>query len=65
MSESRDIPEGYKATALGVLPAGWEVKTLGDIVDFKLGRTPPRNDLRYWDNGVYPWVSISDMTEFG
>ncbi len=65
MSESTDIPEGFKVTELGVLPEGWEVKILGDIVDFKLGRTPPRNDLRYWDNGVYPWVSISDMTEFG
>jgi len=47
-----------------VLPEEWGVKRLEDIVDFKLGRTPPRKDLQYWENGIYPWVSISDMSDF-
>jgi len=50
---------------LSELPEEWEVKILGDIIDFRLGRTPPRKDLQYWENGIYPWVSISDMSDFG
>ncbi len=65
MIDTDALPEGYKATQLGMLPKDWKIKKLGDIVDFKLGRTPPRNDLQYWENGIHPWVSISDMPDFG
>ena len=36
MSESTDIPEGYKATELGVIPEEWEIaqlKELGILTD--------------------------------
>lgn len=65
MTGSSDIPDGFKAAELGGLPKEWDVKKLGDIIDFKLGRTPPRKDLQYWDNGIHPWVSIADMPAFG
>ncbi|MFA4859534.1 restriction endonuclease subunit S [Methanoregula sp.] len=64
MTESSDVPKGYMAKEQDVLPEEWGVKRLEDIVDFKLGRTPPRKDLQYWENGIYPWVSISDMSDF-
>lgn len=31
----------------------------------KIGKTPPRGDIDYWSNAIFPWVSISDMTEYG
>lgn len=30
-----------------------------------IGKTPPRGETKYWTNGKYPWVSISDMVEYG
>ena len=30
-----------------------------------IGKTPPRGETKYWANGKYPWVSISDMSDYG
>jgi hypothetical protein len=35
----------------------------GKITKFNIGRTPARNEVRYWSEGVYNWVSIADMRE--
>jgi type I restriction enzyme S subunit len=50
-----------------MIPDEWKVARFSEIADYKVGRTPARANPEYWDqagNGV-PWVSISDMTEFG
>lgn len=62
MSENnKNILDEYKITELGILPKDWEIKKLSDIVDYRLGRTPPRKERKYWEKGIYPWVSIADM----
>ncbi len=30
-----------------------------------IGKTPARGDVRYWSNVTKPWVSISDMADYG
>ena len=30
-----------------------------------IGKTPPRGETKYWANCKYPWVSISDMSDYG
>ncbi len=47
------------------LPADWSAEYFGNLVDFRLGKTPPRGKAVYWKQGKYPWVSISDMTQHG
>lgn len=47
------------------LPAKWQVAFFGDLAEFRIGRTPARNEEAYWSEGVYPWVSIADMKPFG
>jgi type I restriction enzyme S subunit len=50
VSESTDIPKGYKATELGELPEGWDIKPLSEVISFRKGRKPnnlsetPAND---------------------
>ena len=34
--------------------------TLGELCDVSIGRTPRRNDLRYW-GGPHPWATIRDL----
>ena len=47
----------------GKMPKNWKTVKLGEIIEFNLGRTPPRNEKSYWELGKYHWVSISDMKD--
>ena len=47
------------------IPSNWEWVYFGDIVDFKIGKTPPRADSSYWSDGRYNWISIADMIDGG
>ena len=46
-------------------PSNWVWTRLGCVVKMSIGKTPARGDQRYWFNGAFPWVSISDMKELG
>ncbi len=47
------------------LPQGWEWIRLGNLLPFRIGRTPPSKDPQYWSDSGYSWVSIADMDHFG
>lgn len=47
------------------LPEQWQITHFGNLVKFSMGKTPPRKDKEYWDDGKYAWVSISDMIQYG
>lgn len=47
-----------------VIPNNWVWIKFDDLVDFNIGKTPPRADSSYWGND-YSWLSISDMIEDG
>ena len=40
--ETQKIPSGYKQTEVGVIPVDWDVKKLGDIVQFSNGKAHER-----------------------
>lgn len=57
-----NLSDGFKMTELGPLPEEWRVVRLGEVAEMKLGRTPPRKEQKkYWQQGVVPWVSIADL----
>ena len=37
------VKEGYKKTDVGLIPATWEARTIGDVVNFSGGSQPPRS----------------------
>ena len=47
------------------LPNSWVWVRLGQIVRMCIGKTPARGDSTYWSNATKPWVSISDMADYG
>ena len=47
------------------IPKNWRWVRFGQIVKLSMGKTPPRDDSRYWLNAKRNWVSISDMTNYG
>lgn len=56
------IPQGYKATALGVIPQEWEVKCIKDFGPVITGSTPPTFDSENY-GGSYMFVSPADLSE--
>lgn len=60
------IKNKFKQTDIGEIPEDWEVRKLGDIVEYSLGKTPSRRESKYWskDGKGFHWVSISDMKPF-
>ena len=50
-----------------MIPEGWTTRLFPEVANYRAGRTPARANPDYWkgtDDGV-PWLSISDMTQFG
>ncbi|GAK60930.1 type I restriction-modification enzyme S subunit [Candidatus Vecturithrix granuli] len=63
--ETTAIPKGYKRTEVGVIPSDWEVKPLGEIVDFLDGkRRPIKDSARAKMRGQYPYYGASGIIDF-
>lgn len=61
----RNIPKGYKQTEVGIIPSDWEVKKLGEIVDFLDGKRKPIKDSdRAKMHGQYPYYGASGVIDY-
>ena len=47
------------------IPESWEWVRLGEVTNLYIGKTPERGNASFWSDNDYPWISISDMTEYG
>ena len=55
------LPTTFVDSELGMVPEGWEVKTLNEIATIKSGGTPKKSRDELW-NGSLSWVSPKSMT---
>lgn len=62
MTHDTNIPHGYKATALGIIPQEWEVRPLNYFGAICSGGTPDTEVAEYW-NGDIAWCTPSDITK--
>jgi type I restriction enzyme S subunit len=56
------FPDRFKDSELGEVPAGWEVKTIGDLAEVVGGSTPRTSEAAYWDAGVHYWATPKDLS---
>ncbi len=61
---------GHERVALvesdsGLVPDGWLLKAIGDVIDTLGGGTPSTKHPEYWDGGEIIWFSPSDLTAAG
>lgn len=49
-------------SAVGLIPEGWEVRPIGDVVETAGGGTPSTKQTEYWDGGHIVWFTPSDLT---
>jgi type I restriction enzyme S subunit len=55
MKQINSIPKGYKVSSLGIIPEGWDVKKLGDLIELSSGKTKPKDTSHMpFDNCIYP-----------
>lgn len=45
------------------IPPSWRWCKFGEIVDYSMGKTPPRAESIWWKDDIH-WVSIADMSEY-
>lgn len=56
-TRSKEVPEGYKRTEVGVIPQSWEVRTLGALGEFKNGINKDKQDFGHG----FPFVNLLDV----
>ena len=47
------------------LPETWAWCRFASIVNYRIGKTPSRGESKYWHPASIPWISISDLKEYG
>ena len=57
--ETRDINDELPFE----IPDNWAWIRLSSLANFRIGKTPVRNDPTQWNEPVIPWVSIADMKD--
>lgn len=57
------FPDSLYDSQLGLIPKGWHVSRLGDVLETLLGGTPSRAEPRYWGGDV-PWINSGKANEF-
>lgn len=55
-----NIPQGYKATSLGIIPQDWEVKRLEDIAQCFSGGTPKAGNNEYYGGNI-PFIRSGEI----
>ena len=53
------VPGGVEDSAMGEIPAGWEMKPFSEVINIIGGGTPKTSIEEYW-NGIIPWFSVVD-----
>jgi type I restriction enzyme S subunit len=52
----------FVESPLGPIPNNWQVTSCGDVLKVLGGGTPSKKEPAYWDGGVIPWYTPSDLT---
>ena len=58
MTATQKNPSGYKQTEIGVIPVDWDVKKLGELADYKNGKS---FESRITDSGDYFLVTLNSL----
>lgn len=56
------FPDELVQSDLGLIPKGWEVKTIGEVVETVGGATPDTNNQDYWEPAEHCWTSPKDLS---
>ncbi len=52
----------FVESELGLIPKGWEVKAIGEVVKIESGGNAPQSE-KYFTNGIYPFVRVKHLSK--
>jgi type I restriction enzyme S subunit len=55
------FPDSMEESELGLIPKGWDVASIGDVLDIGGGTTPSTTNSTYWD-GEHCWTTPKDLS---
>ncbi len=64
LKKQKPLPEITEEEIPFEIPGSWKGVKLGSVINYFMGKTPPRAEPEWWGSDI-PWVSISDMFEYG
>jgi len=56
------FPDAVEELELGEIPKGWEISTIGEMVEIAGGATPDTKNESYWNPPEYFWTSPKDLS---
>jgi type I restriction enzyme S subunit len=56
------FPDEFVESEIGEIPAGWKIKTIGELAGVVGGSTPSTKDPTYWTDGQHCWVTPKDLS---
>ncbi|MGR4976390.1 restriction endonuclease subunit S [Pseudomonas sp. LARHCG127] len=56
------LPDRLTESTLGLVPQGWDIRPIGDLVSVKGGGTPSTKVAEYWDRGTHFWATPKDLS---
>lgn len=56
------FPDEFEESALGMIPKGWKISTIGESVKVVGGGTPSTKNLEYWEGGTFNWTTPKDLS---
>ena len=56
------FPDSFEESELGLVPRGWKVVPVGDVVESVGGGTPDTKEPSYWEGGVHCWTTPKDLS---
>lgn len=56
------FPDSFEKSELGLVPSGWRVAPIGDVVEIVGGGTPNTKEAEYWKPGEFAWTTLKDLS---
>lgn len=56
------FPDSFEESELGLVPKGWRVSPIGDVVETVGGGTPDTKDESYWQPAKFCWTTPKDLS---
>jgi type I restriction enzyme S subunit len=56
------FPDRLEDSERGEIPAGWQIKSIGDLADVVGGTTPSTKEPAYWDGETHAWATPKDLS---
>jgi len=54
--------DSFEASELGLVPKGWLVAPIGNVVEIVGGGTPNTKEPEYWEPGEFSWTTPKDLS---